>query len=98
MTMKTFMPKGDDTVTIAATVASANVALDQFSNAVRVVNAGTAMAFIHFGSGVGTAATLTKMPVASGATETFTKGTSNYVAAITASGTATLYFTNGEGL
>lgn len=97
MTLKTFFPKGDATVSIAATTATASATLDVYSNAVRVVNAGTGTAFLRFGKGA-TTATVTDMPILSGATETFTKGDSTTVAAITATGTATLYFTNGEGL
>ncbi|MES2148597.1 MAG: hypothetical protein V4508_02280 [Pseudomonadota bacterium] len=97
MTLKTFAPKGDATVPIAATTASASAALDKYSSAVRVVNGGTAMAFIRFSTGAATAV-VTDMPIASGATETFTKGSADTVSAITASGTAALYFTNGEGL
>ncbi|MES2323276.1 MAG: hypothetical protein V4633_13510 [Pseudomonadota bacterium] len=97
MTIKTFMPKGDATVTIAVTVASASGTIDSNSSAVRIHNAGTALAFIRFSTGASTAVT-TDMPIASGATETFTKGTANTISAIAESGTATLYVTNGEGL
>ena len=97
MTLKTFMPSGADTVLLAAGVASARVQLDPTSAAVRVVNDGAATAFIQFGDST-VASTTTKMPIKAGATETFTKGSSTHVAAITASGTTNLYFTNGEGL
>lgn len=98
MTIKTFMPNGSDSATLVATTTSASVQLDVFSQAVRVVNpAGGAMAFIAFGD-VTVTATTARMPIQPGATETFTIGANGYVAAITASGTATLYFTNGEGL
>ena len=97
MTLKTFAPKGDATVPIAGTTASASATLDQHSNVVRVVNAGPDIAFIRFGKGA-TTAVVTDMPILSGATETFTKGDNTTAAAITASGTAALYFTNGEGL
>lgn len=95
--LKTFMPNGADTVAIAATTASARVALDQYSNAVRVVNAGAADAFLHFGDSTVTATTA-KMPIRAGATETLTKGAATHVAAICASGSTTMYFTSGEGL
>lgn len=95
--LKTFMPNGQDTATIAATVASARVALDPTSNAVRIVNAGAADAFLHFGD-VNVTADTVKMPIKAGATETITKGANTHVAAICASGTTTLYFTSGEGL
>ena len=97
MTIKTFMPSGADTVALAATTASARVALDPNSRVVRVVNDGTATAFIHFGDAT-VASNTAKMPIKAGATETFTTGTASAVAAVTASGTTNLYFTNGEGL
>jgi hypothetical protein len=97
MTIKTFAPSGADTVLLAATTASARVALDPNSSAVRVVNDGAATAFLQFGDANVTANT-SKMPIKAGATETFTTGTSAAVAAVTASGTTNLYFTNGEGL
>lgn len=95
--MKTFAPNGSDTATMVATTASASVSIDAHSNSVRVVNTGAAMAFLRFGATSATATTA-DMPIASGATETFTKGSADKVAAITASGTATLYFTSGEGM
>jgi len=97
MTLKTFAPSGADTVLLAAGVASARVQLDPNSSVTRVVNDGASTAFLHFGD-VNVVSTLTKMPIKAGATESFTSGSSSYVAAITASGTTNLYFTNGEGL
>jgi hypothetical protein len=97
MTLKTFMPSGADTVSLAVTTASTRVALDVNSRVVRVVNDGTATAFIQFGDSNVTANTA-KMPIKAGATETFTTGTASHVAAVTASGTTNMYFTNGEGL
>lgn len=96
MTLKTFFPSGT-TVSIAGTVASASATLDANSSAVRVFNAGPNVAFIRFTTGASTA-TGSDMPVAAGATETFTKGSANNVSVICASGTAAIYFTNGEGL
>ncbi|MFC3469191.1 hypothetical protein ACFOHT_04865 [Massilia oculi] len=97
MTLKTFAPSGADTVTLAATTTSARVQIDPNSSVVRVVNDGTATAFLHFGD-VTVASNAAKMPIKAGATETFTTGTASHVAAVTASGTTNLYFTNGEGL
>jgi len=97
MTLKTFMPSGADTVLLTASTTSSRVSLDVNSDAVRVVNDGAATAFLHFGD-ANVTATLAKMPIKAGATETFTTGTSAAVAAICASGTTNLYFTNGEGL
>lgn len=95
--LKTFMPNGQDTATIAATIASARVALDPYSNAVRIINKGAEDAFIQFGD-ENVTATTAKMPITSGATETFTKGSATHMAAVTASGTAILYVTSGEGM
>lgn len=98
MTHKTFQPNGLLTATLAATPASARVQLDQFSMVVRVQNKGPNEAFIHFGDNA-VAATTSHMPIAAGATETFTKGVTTHVAAIcNAAETATLRFTSGEGL
>jgi hypothetical protein len=97
MTLKAFAPSGDDSDTLAVTTASARAQLDPNSNAVRVVNDGTATAFIQFGD-ANVVATTAKMPIRPGASETFTKGSAGYVAAICASGSTTLYVTCGEGL
>lgn len=99
MTIKTFMPSGGGAATVSAatSVASASAALDQYSNCVRVYNSGATAAFIRFTVDASTA-TLTDMPLAPGATEVFTKGTCTVASAILASGTGTVYFTNGEGL
>jgi hypothetical protein len=98
MTIKTFTPDGAATTTIAGAAASASATLSQFSNCVRVYNAGPNKAFIRFGTGV-TTALATDMPIAPNSTEVFTKGATTTVAGI-CSGveTATLYFTCGEGL
>lgn len=99
MTLKTFAPTSAATAAIAATTTSAAVNLDAYSNAVRVVNAGPNFAFLKFQTQAAPVdATLTDMPLAPGATETFTIGSADRVAAICATGTAALYFTNGEGL
>jgi hypothetical protein len=98
MTLKTFAPKGDATVPLAASAATASATIDKFSNACRVYNAGPSLAFIRFSTGAATALT-TDMPMPAGGVETFTKGSADTVAAICgAAGTASLYFTNGEGL
>lgn len=95
--IKTFSPTQDDSNSLLAGVTSSRVALDPLSSVVRVVNDGTATAFIQFGDSNVTA-TLAKMPVRGGATETFSKGTATHMAAIVASGTTQLYVTAGEGL
>ena len=94
---KSFMPNGQPTASATATTATARLQLDQFSNVVRLRQAGTSEVYIKFGDSTVTA-TLTDMPVASGATETFTKGSATHVAFITSAGTAAVAFTNGEGV
>lgn len=104
--MKPFKPRAGSTVSLAASTTSARVALtNPPSNSefqVRVHNAGSALAFIHRGNSTVTAAT-TDVPIPSGAVEVLTfenlDGTpQTHVAAITTSGTATLYFTIGFGV
>lgn len=96
MTIKTFAP-GEATVSATAGVASARLTLDQFACVVRMRQAGTAECYIKFGDST-VVATTADMPVASGSTELFTKGGATHVAFITASGTALVSFTNGEGM
>lgn len=95
--LKSFMSSDKGTVNIVASSTTASAALDVFSSAVRVANTGTVPVFIRFG-GSAVVATTGNMPVLPGTVEVFTKGAYDRVAAITASGTATIYFTAGEGL
>lgn len=95
--IKTFMPNGQVSVSATATITSARLALDQYSNAVRLRQAGTAEVYIQFGDSTVTATT-SHMPVGSGSTELFSKGAATHVAFITAAGTASLTFTSGEGI
>lgn len=95
--IKSFRP-GAATVNIAATATSSSVALNANAYAVRVVNTGTVPVFIHFSNDPAfVASTTTSMPVLGGATETFEKGPLSSVSAVS-TGTATVYFTVGEGL
>lgn len=96
MALKTFAPAGA-TVSATAGTTSARLTLDQFSSVVRMRQAGTAECYIKFGDST-VVATTADMPVASGSTELFTKGSTTHVAFITSSGTALISFTNGEGL
>lgn len=90
------------TVSLAVSATTSRVALPALSgNQVRVVNpAGGQIAFIKFGSSTVEAA-VTDMPILPGTTQIFTlpaqtTGGLN-VAGITASSTATVYFTAGDG-
>lgn len=93
------------TVNITATNVTGNVQLTDASGGVagyagkvaRVVNAGTLPVFIKFGGSTVTAAAATDMPIMPGATELFQLGAETYMAAITATGSATVYVTSGQG-
>lgn len=85
------------TASLAVTTSTGRVALAADASSVRLYNAGTATAFVKFGDSSITAAT-TNMPIPAGVVETFRPpGGATHVAAITSSGTATLYVTSGEG-
>lgn len=97
-----FLPYEVDTATVEAGTTSAPTALilpvvSGRRVQVRVYNAGTVPVFIVFGR-EDAVATTGATPVAPGSTAIFTvpEG-ATHVAAITASGTATVYFTAGEG-
>jgi hypothetical protein len=94
---KPFAP-GASTANIPAGTTSANVALSANAYAVLVYNSGTVPAFIQFGDSSVTATTAASLPIPPGAWRILAKGSAGYVAAIVASGTATVYFTAGEGL
>lgn len=66
---------------------------------VRVYNSGTVIVFIEFGDSTITATTTTSMPIPPGWSEPFRiHPNQTYCAGITSSGTATVYFTVGEGM
>lgn len=100
-----FAPVLGSTVSLAATNASGNVALskqptDQFQ--LRLYNSGASLAFLNFGNDNTAAATTANYPLPAGAIEVITiqnkpNAPINYMAAITASGTATVYATVGVG-
>ena len=95
-----FRPGPAATVNIAAGVASANVQLQtgNLYRHVRLYNSGSVTVFVEPGNASGITASLaTGMPVAAGATE-IVSWPFQYLAAITASGSATLYCTPGEGM
>lgn len=96
-----FQPNGA-TVNLSVTTSSGNVALTGVGTGanVRLYNAGTATVFVAFGTSSAAAATTSAgIPIPAGAIEIYTVGpTITYLAAITASGTATLYATTGQGV
>lgn len=99
-----FGPAGSATVALPVTAVSARVAVQSGlkNRRVRIYNAGTSDAAIEFGDSTivavfPTGATGASMVIPAGAVEVLTIGASN-LAAITATGTATLYITPGEGI
>lgn len=99
-----FGPTSSATVLLAASATSSRVAFQSSikNHRVRIYNAGTADAAIEFGDSTvvavfPTGSTGAGMVLPAGAVEVLTASTSN-MAAITASGTANLFITPGEGL
>jgi hypothetical protein len=98
-----FSPTGA-TVNLAVTSTTGNVAMtimggmtQQGSRSIRVYNSGAVDVFIAIGSSAITATT-SSLPIPAGAVEVFETGPSaTHIAAITASSTATVYFTSGRG-
>jgi len=96
MKMTPFFQPGA-TALIAATSSTGNVALPAGGSQLAVLNNGAEVVFIKFGTSAVTAA-VTDTPVEFGIARGFTKpGNATHVAAITASGNCTIYFTAGEG-
>ena len=88
------------TVNLAATGSSSNVQVRTAptSRHIRIWNSGTVAVFVEFGADNTVAATTAaSMPIAPGNTEVLSCAY-EYVAAITGSGTATIYITPGEGI
>ena len=92
------------TVSLAATTSTGRVALTGASGKIkqqlRLYNAGSVAVFINLGGSTVTAA-VTDMPVPAGYTEVISippGDGARYIAGITASGTATLYATVGDGV
>lgn len=95
-----FRPGPASTVNLAAGTSTGNVQVQtgQFYGHVRVFNSGAVTVFIELGNGSGvTAALATGMPIAAGTIEVIACPF-QYIAAITPSSTATIYFTPGEGI
>ena len=104
--MKPFTPAPAGTSSIAATTSSGlRAAIRQQptgSHQLRLFNAGPNTAFWTFGDGA-VSATTADIPLPAGAIEVVTLSNpsgapTSHVSAITASGTATLYLTTGQGL
>ncbi len=100
--MKAFRPVAARTVNIDVGAASARVALGGPTSALRVVNDGTATAWIEFGDGTVVAAAATGVPIRAGATEFLTFDNANvqptHFAAIAAGATGKIYVTPGSAV
>jgi len=96
-----FRPRPAGTVNIDVSSTSQAVALvEANSTQVRVMNDGTATAWINWGATGVTAAVATGVPVGPGVTEVITIydiGAPLYIAAIAAGSTGKIYFTPGVG-
>lgn len=105
MARRNILPYADLTKVIAATTTSLSVSFSSVNGKrkqYRVYNAGSSLAFVRQGTGTVTAVVSTSgqagdMPVPSGAIEVFDMGENDVIAAITASGGATVYVTLCEG-
>jgi hypothetical protein len=103
--MRPFAPVDDATASISVTTTTARAAIDgapQGEFQLRLYNAGTATAFYALGNSSVEAAA-TDVPLPSGAIEVITitnpqQNPVTHIAAITASSTATLYVTTGNGI
>jgi hypothetical protein len=83
---------------VSATTTSGNTPISGSYPVLRVHNAGTGVVKLKWGSGAQTATVSDyTVAVAAGATEAFTKGGADNVAAIMDSGTATVYLNVGTG-
>lgn len=93
-----FTPHTAATVNLSVSASSSRVALGAGGTQIRLFNGGSSTLFFELGDSSVTAATTTGVPLPSGAIEVLSVSPSHsYIAAITASGTATLYATKGAG-
>lgn len=95
-----FRPAGGSTVNINVTSTTANVQVTASSGMqqVRIMNDGTATAWIRFGTDNTVVATTSNMPVPAGGVEVLSHQGPLWVAAIAAGSTGKIYFTPGEGV
>lgn len=84
------------TQTLSAAVGSSSVSLTAGLRCIRVYNSGANIVFIRIG-GAGTTATVADVPVPPGGVEVFSIGNATVIAGITATGTSSVYVTQGEG-
>lgn len=99
MNVQGFTPVIGGTVTAAATTSSANFVMTVGANLQGTIiqNAGTAVAFIRFGTSAQTA-TLNDFPLLPNLSYIMCTGPANNFAVITGAGTSTVYITACEGV
>ena len=87
------------TISLTSGVASTNLALGGAGQSVEIQNAGSVVVFVRLAA-VGSAATVTDYPVLPGQAKVIGRDPQNqtHFHAITASGTALVYATSGEGM
>lgn len=98
MNVQPFSP--GSTSTLAVTTVTGRVALTGGGSVVEIQNTGTAVMFVKIGSSTVVAA-VTDYPVQPGHSKMVSRGPSSldtHIAAITGTGTATLYATVGDGI
>jgi len=95
-----FTPDVGATKSLSVTTTTSNVAIHsavvQGSKDVLIQNAGTEVVFVNFGL-AGVAATTADLPILGGQGFIVNQGGYTHAAAITATGTATVYFCTGHG-
>ena len=100
--MVPFEPRAEATVSVAASAVTNNVRFNDTSAFpgvpyLRVVNAGSVVAFVAFGGETVEASASTSVPIRPDSEMILRPGGSSYMAAVTAAGTATVYATPGYG-
>ena len=100
--MRAFSPSPGATVKLSAGTSSSRVQFQTSGmgkpGSLRLFNAGPVTIFVELGGSAVAAAVATGMPVPPGAVETIGPQGGSHIAGITASGTADLYVTPGEGV
>lgn len=85
------------TLPIAATAVTSAVQIPRRPSVVRLLNTGATLMFVTFGNSSVTTSITGGYPLQPNIAIALEKGDAEYIAVITASGTGTLYVTNGLG-
>lgn len=85
------------TSNMTASSVSANVAISANAPSLVISNEGAVTVYVKFGADSTVVATTSDLPILAGSVQVFGKGGASYVAAVTASSTAKVYFTPGYG-